>query len=84
MNYADRLKDPRWQQMRLKVFERDEWMCQFCGSKDQTLHVHHLSYEKGKDPWEYPIENLLTVCECCHQEEYETYGSKALPNYVVC
>jgi len=71
MNYVDKLKDPRWQQMRLKVFERDEWMCQCCLEKNITLNVHHLSYEKGKDPWEYPMENLLTVCEDCHCIDYE-------------
>lgn len=46
--------------------ERDEWCCMDCGSTTATLNVHHGYYERGKKPWEYPIESLRTVCEVCH------------------
>ena len=58
--YAEKLRDPRWQRMRLKVFERDDWTCTSCGDSKTTLHVHHKLYEPGKEPWEYPLECLLT------------------------
>lgn len=29
-NYAEKLRDPRWQKLRLQVMERDEWMCEIC------------------------------------------------------
>ncbi len=67
--YFEKLKDPKWQQMRLKVLERDEWTCQICQDKDSTLVVHHRYYERGKDPWEYPIEALVAFCQDCHEAE---------------
>ena len=68
--YSEKLGDPRWQKVRLKVFERDGWACTSCGDTATTLHVHHKLYESGKDPWEYPLDNLMTLCEPCHNREY--------------
>lgn len=64
--YWQLLKDPRWQKRRLEVLDRDEFSCQECGATEKTLHVHHMYYERGKNPWEYPDEALRTVCEDCH------------------
>ena len=69
--YSEKLRDPRWQKKRLEVLERDEWMCQCCYDSESTLHVHHKYYEKGNEPWEYPADSLLTLCDDCHNEEYE-------------
>src|SRR5436190_1899360 len=46
--------------------EADKWACVDCGTKTVTLHVHHLYYERGKEPWEYPVDDLVTLCEDCH------------------
>jgi hypothetical protein len=70
MNYSEKLKDPRWQKKRLEVFERDEWSCQRCGDGENTLTVHHLSYSAGKEPWDYPLDNFMTLCQSCHDYEY--------------
>ena len=70
-SYSDKLKDPRWQKMRLKVLERDGFICQGCCDTETTLHVHHNIYEYGKDPWEYDIKDLITLCESCHEDEKE-------------
>jgi len=69
-NYSEKLRDPRWQKIRLQVFERDDWTCQMCDDSEKTLAVHHKYYEKGKEPWEYPLDALITLCEDCHTEEY--------------
>src|SRR5579871_6334717 len=69
--YIEKLKNPKWQKMRLKVLERDEWKCQRCFEDDECLHVHHRYYEKNKDPWDYPIEALITLCEICLHGEKE-------------
>ena len=71
MTYAEKLKDPRWQKKRLEIFNRDDWMCQFCGEKGKTLAVHHIMYQSGKDPWDHSNDNLLTLCESCHHSEFE-------------
>jgi hypothetical protein len=73
MGYAELLKDPRWQKKRLEIMERDEWTCKTCGDTKATLTVHHKSYRmvdgKFVDIWDYPDEDLITLCEECHSKE---------------
>lgn len=64
--YAQKLKDPRWQERRRQILERDESTCQLCGTTDGTLNVHHAHYITGREPWEYEDEYLKTLCEPCH------------------
>ncbi len=71
MTYAEKLKDPRWQKMRLRIFERDEFTCRYCGDVESTLHIHHKIYRNNCDPWEYEESDLITLCEECHSEERE-------------
>lgn len=66
--YWEKLKDPRWQKKRLEIMQRDDFSCQVCSSKDNTLNVHHRLYRKGKSPWEYDDSDLVTLCEKCHGE----------------
>lgn len=65
-SYAEKLKDPRWQQKRLLILQRDDWTCRICLNKNDTLNVHHAFYRRGLDPWEYPDHTLFTLCETCH------------------
>jgi hypothetical protein len=65
--YSEKLKDPRWQMMRLKILERDKAKCRCCRSGEKTLHVHHSYYRKGADPWDYEPETLISLCEECHK-----------------
>lgn len=48
---------------------RDLFTCQKCGNKSETLNVHHRHYLTGRDPWDYPGELLITVCQPCHHQE---------------
>lgn len=73
--YLEKFKDPRWQQLRLRVFERDKWACQKCLNTESTLNVHHRYYLENREPWEYPMEALITLCGECHGEEVETRPS---------
>lgn len=63
-SYAEMLLDPRWQKKRLKILQRDKWMCSFCYDDTSTLHVHHKKY--GPVPWEVDNKDLITVCHYCH------------------
>ena len=56
--------------MRLEVMGRDGFACKHCGDKTTTLNVHHEYYERGRDPWDYPMSALETVCEPCHKAEH--------------
>lgn len=64
--YRKKLLDPRWQRVRLRVFERDGWACVACGETTRTLHVHHLAYRAGQAPWEAHPDTLATLCALCH------------------
>ena len=87
--YAELLKDPRWQQRRLEVFERENFTCEWCGSTEKTLTVHHDYYQYGLKPWDYPPETVHCLCEKCHaeigawqkiiKEEIRHIGMSALP-----
>lgn len=69
--YMEKLRDPRWQKMRLEIMQRDDWECKRCKNREQTLNVHHRWYESGKEPWDYPADALVTLCEDCHLDETE-------------
>lgn len=66
MTYAEQLRDPRWQELRLRIMDRDGFRCFHCESNERTLHVHHIFYKKAAKAWEYEPENLITLCERCH------------------
>jgi len=64
-------KDPRWQKKRLEIMKRDNFKCRSCGNDEDTLNVHHAYYEKGKKPWEYSDNVLITWCEKCHKQRHD-------------
>lgn len=69
MNYSDKLKSPTWQKKRLRIFERDGFVCQRCYDPEnkKQLNVHHISY--SGNPWEISDDLLITLCEDCHLRE---------------
>jgi len=75
--YSEKLKDPHWQRKRLEILERDEWTCQICFDSESTLVVHHRRYLSNTEPWDYPDELLVTLCEDCHEvERSERHGNE--------
>jgi 5-methylcytosine-specific restriction endonuclease McrA len=72
MEYQKKLLDPKWQQTRLKIFERDGWKCRICEKTDETLHAHHTYYTKfAEGPWDYDLVSIITLCDKCHADEHE-------------
>lgn len=57
---------------RIKVFERDNYICQKCGCKrKRLLQAHHLK-DKGNYPeLAHNIENGLTLCVYCHIKQHK-------------
>ena len=51
-----------------RVLERDQHRCVVCGTAGSPLHAHHLlpASESGSNR----LENLVTVCERCHQAHH--------------
>lgn len=71
MTYREQLAHPNWQRKRLEIMKRDDFQCCMCGDDETTLHVHHKQYVKGRMAWEYPSEELVTLCEDCHESMHE-------------
>jgi hypothetical protein len=71
-SYFEKLKDPRWQKKRLEILNAADWRCELCHAEDQTLHVHHKTYLKGREPWEYERDQLVALCEECHESTHES------------
>lgn len=69
--YAEKLLDPRWQKKRLEVLQNYDFVCQSCGDGESTLHVHHKMYAKGKEPWEYELNQYTVLCWSCHKQEHD-------------
>lgn len=66
-SYEELLKDPRWVAKSKEIKEWDRGVCQLCGDNTK-LHVHHLCYDKTRDPWDYPRRALVTLCDKCHEK----------------
>lgn len=70
--YFEKLKDPRWQKVRLLILERARFACELCSDNKSTLHVHHGCYLRGLEPWEHHPNTLWCLCETCHDEVQDT------------
>lgn len=53
------------QPLYLACFNRDNWKCRHCGNRN-GIHPHHVIFRshQGEDV----INNLITLCNCCHLE----------------
>ncbi len=76
MTYREKLRDPRWQRLRLTVMNRDGWRCQsdVCVAHHNPrvmLVVHHKRYIAGREPWDYPPDELITLCVKCHDSIHQ-------------
>lgn len=72
--YLEQIKSPKWQKRRLEILNRDNFTCQICGCKEKTLHVHHTIYIPKRKIWEYKDNQLITLCEDCHNKEHYEYA----------
>lgn len=70
VSYSQKLLDPKWQAVRSQVLERDGHRCVKNPNHRMPLEVHHRQYGRGKEPWEYPLSNFLTLCRDCHVAEH--------------
>lgn len=61
--YLSYLESERWNSLRNKRLEMDNFQCQICGNPKQ-LHVHHLFYPHtlGTET----VNDLITLCADCH------------------
>ena len=78
-NFSAQYKHPLWQKKRLEALSGSGFECQNCGSKDDQLHVHHKSYVKGRNVWDYGCTSFL-FCVTSATKEY-TNRTRILNNF---
>lgn len=60
-------QSPRYPKWRKRVFERDNYTCQGCGTKGQ-LNAHHVKGWAEFPESRFDVENGLTLCFDCHSD----------------
>jgi len=60
-------KHREYQQWRIKVLERDNYICQKCGNeKDRMISAHHIKNFNDYPKLRYNVSNGITLCNSCH------------------
>ena len=65
---------------RIKVFERDNYTCQNCGSRGVILHADHIKPFAYFPELRLVIENGRTLCVPCHSKT-DTYKGRIKNKY---
>jgi len=67
-NKYGRLHGSEWDEIRQRVFERDDYTCRYCGARGGELqcdHVVPLSRGGSND-----LTNLVTACSSCNRRKH--------------
>lgn len=76
--YGRKLNDVRWKAKCIQIKNRDKGRCKNCGST-KFLNVHHRQYHfvlalnQFKNPWDYPEDVFVTLCNDCHMTGHKQY-----------
>lgn len=67
MVYAIRRPRPQVRLTRREVFQRDRYMCQYCGRQGKDMTLDHVlpRHRGGKHTW----DNLVTACKTCNHRK---------------
>jgi 5-methylcytosine-specific restriction endonuclease McrA len=72
--YHDFYNSPEWERIRQAVIARDHALCQDC-LKEHRIKlydtVHHIEPIKTNWNKRLNIDNLVCLCESCHQERHK-------------
>lgn len=74
----------KWQKIRKQVLQRDFYICQICGQVNSNI-VHHIKELTKDNIADSSIatnkENLITVCNQCHDEIHNRNYRRAKRDY---
>lgn len=59
----------KYRQWRLRVLERDKWICQRCGQKHIRIEAHHVKSFDLFHKLRFIIRNGIALCKKCHSKE---------------
>lgn len=62
----------QWYSLRDRIIARDGYCCARCKrtADEVVLQVHHINYLNDRKAWEYPEQELITMCKGCHAQEH--------------
>lgn len=73
--YEDYLKTAHWRQLRERIYQERNGICERCGRElDGVFEVHHKSY---KSVGHEEDTSLMLVCPECHEEIHAEMKAKA-------
>lgn len=61
---------------RIKVFIRDNRVCQKCFIKTRHLNAHHIQNFSQYPELRFVLSNGITFCKKCHDEFHKKYGRR--------
>ncbi|CAI3673487.1 5-methylcytosine-specific restriction enzyme A [Clostridium neonatale] len=67
INYTKYLMSKHWKKTRAKAVKRADYKCQLCGTRKDTLNVHHNSYE---NLYHEKKSDLIVLCRRCHARHH--------------
>ena len=73
--YADYIKSAKWESIKGLWIWRRDYKCERCGqkqTKEKSLHVHHLNYDRLGFEQE---GDVAVLCHDCHYREHEKAGT---------
>ncbi len=77
--YLQYLQSPEWREKRDQVLARDKYRCFECGARG-ALEVHHTTYKRI---FREHLDDLITLCPLCHEEEHKPAMPPAKPKVKV-
>ena len=63
-----------YREWREKVFERDNYICQYCDKRGGCLHAHHIDGFADNPELRFELNNGATLCKKCHKKYHKLYG----------
>lgn len=73
-------KTDRWEKKRAWILKRDKYLCQECkryGDKVPAEMVHHIKPLEEFPELAFVNENLISLCNKCHNKKHPEKGRKS-------
>lgn len=66
----------KYAEWRKSVFEKDNYTCQKCSKRGNTLNAHHKKSFAENPELRLSVQNGVTFCKVCHHNFHKKYGYK--------